>query len=388
MAGAWLLLFGSAAAGLLGKRAMAEKNLAEKNLFVFHTVRLSLALRCNTGQPSFPSCSEIRPARLTSSVVLSAHSRQGSYHGNTSDWPLWPWERIHTVSTYSDDLSDALLSQATATATRVALTMGGPDDSGAPNETVRSAWIQNTVQAVRSSRATGVNMDVEAVMKKGSRDSAALSALLAELRAALPKNVELSFDAAARPCYERRCYNYTAIAAAVDRIFVMDYDLNDYDDPPPDNDHSRANAPLSTVEKDLKQLLGTPGVTAEKLVVGLPWYGYMYYTVDGHAVDNDQLGYGEIEPMLTNSSWLQRWDESSQTPYLVEQTTAHSSASTEGAVGKKIIGREIWYDDPRSLKLKVAMAKRLGIRNFGCWTADALNYKNSASAKAMWDSLL
>ena len=35
---------------------------------------------------------------------------------------------------------------------------------------------------------------------------------------------ELSFDAAARPCYEHRCYNYTAIADAVDRIFVMDYE--------------------------------------------------------------------------------------------------------------------------------------------------------------------
>jgi di-N-acetylchitobiase len=267
--------------------------------------------------------------------------------------------------------------------------MGGPDDSGAPNETVRAAWIEKTCRAVQSSGATGVNMDVEAAMKKGSPNSVALSALLSELRAALPKAVELSFDAAARPCYERRCYNYTAIAAAVDRIFVMDYDLNDYDDPAPDNDHSRANAPLPTVEKDLKQLLGTPGITADKLVVGLPWYGYIYYTdVNGHIVDNDQLGYGEIEPLLTNSSWLQHWDSRSQTPYLVEQTTALASTIARGTVDKKIHGREIWYDNPRSLHLKVAMAKSLGIRNFGCWTADALNYRNSASAKAMWDSLL
>lgn len=319
---------------------------------------------------------------------------QGSYHGNTSDWPLWPWERIQTVATYSDDLSDALLSQATSTGTRVALTMGGPDDSGAPNETVRAAWIQKTIQAVRSSRATGVNMDVEAAMKEGSPNSAALAALLSELRAALPTNVELSFDAAARPCYEHRCYNYTAIAAAVDRIFVMDYDLNDYDDPAPDNDHSRANAPLPTVEKGLKQLLGTAGITAEKLVVGLPWYGYIYYTIDGHVVDNEQLGYGEIERMLANSSWVQRWDSLSQTPYLVEEKQISAAASTrgagktEGAVRRKLLGREVWYDDPRSLRLKVAMAKRLGIRNFGCWTADALDYRNSASVKAMWESLL
>ena len=40
------------------------------------------------------------------------------------------------------------------------------------------------------------------------------------LRAAVP-GAELSFDAAARPCYEHRCYNYSAIAAAVDRVFIM-----------------------------------------------------------------------------------------------------------------------------------------------------------------------
>lgn len=313
---------------------------------------------------------------------------QGSYDGNTSSWPLWPWERIQTLSTYTDDISAALLTQAASSGTRIALTMGGPDDSGAPNATVRAAWIQSTLQALQSSGATAINMDVEAVMKAGSANSAALSALLSELRSALPADVELSFDAAARPCYEHRCYNYTAIADAVDRIFVMDYDLNDYDDPPPDNDHSRANAPLPAVEKGLKQLLAQPGVTAEKLIVGLPWYGYIYHTLDGKVVDSDQLGYGQIEPMLANSSWLQRWDSASQTPYLVEQKTALASTSSNWVERRKLIEREIWYDNPRSLRLKVAMAKNLGIQNFGSWTADALDYSNTASAKAMWDALL
>ena len=35
----------------------------------------------------------------------------------------------------------------------------------------------------------------------------------------------------------------------------MDYDLNDYDDPPPDNDHSLANAPAPVVETGLRELL-------------------------------------------------------------------------------------------------------------------------------------
>eukprot|EP01046_Picozoa_sp_COSAG06_P076639 COSAG06_NODE_24552_length_659_cov_1.016071_1_plen_203_part_01 len=200
-------------------------------------------------------------------------SVQGSYHGNTSAWLLWPWERIQTVATYNDDLSTDLLQHAASNGATVSLAMGGPDDSGAPNATVRAAWIAKTVKKLQSTGATGINMDVEAVMKADSANAAALSALLSELASALQNlpaisgkaKPELSFDAAARPCYEHRCYNYSAIAHSVDRIFVMDYDLNDYNDPPPDNDHSRANAPLPTVEAGLKQLLATPGVTAEKL---------------------------------------------------------------------------------------------------------------------------
>ena len=265
--------------------------------------------------------------------------------------------------------------------------MGGPDDKGAPNATVRAAWVSKTLKMLKSFGASGINMDVEAEMKTGSANAHSLSALLSELGTALRQQLpggeaELSFDAAARPCYEHRCYNYTAVGEAVDRIFVMDYDLNDYDDPPPDNDHSRANSPFPTVEAGLKQLLSTPGITAEKLVLGLPWYGYIYYTLDGHVIDNEQLGYGEIEPKLANASWIQKWDESSQTPYLIENKTFNDARG-------RLLGREIWYDDPRSLRLKVEMAKGLGIRHFGCWTADALDYDlHPAAAKAMWDAMM
>ena len=61
----------------------------------------------------------------------------------------------------------------------------------------------------------------------------------------------------------------------VTRILHVCLSLNDYDDPPPDNDHSRANAPLPTVQAGLKQLIAA-GVPPAKLVCGLPWYGYVY----------------------------------------------------------------------------------------------------------------
>jgi spore germination protein YaaH len=72
-----------------------------------------------------------------------------------------------------------------------------------------------------------------------------------------------------------------------------------------------------------------------------------------------------------------------------DQTTVEAAASDgEEMIGGEILRHEVWYDDPRSLQLKVAMAKELGIRRFGCWTADALDCRDHPeAAHAMWDAL-
>ena len=95
---------------------------------------------------------------------------------------------------------------------------------------------------------------------------------------------------------------------------------------------------------------------------------------------NKQLSFGQILPFLSNQSWLQKWDAASSTPYLVEQ---HKIIRTADG----LVGREIWYDDPTSLRLKVEMAKSLGVQNFGVWTADALDYTDK-SVQAMWGALV
>ena len=155
----------------------------------------------------------------------------------------------------------------------------------------------------------------------------------------------------------------------------QDYDLNDYDDPPPDNDHSRANAPLPSVRAGLEQLIAA-GVPPAKLVVGLPWYGYIYKVdLHGKVLDNDQRPYGLIRELLGNSSWESRWDAASQSPFLVDTSAARG-------------WREVWYDNPKSLRMKVAMAKTLGVKNFGMWTADSLNYSRPrAEWMEFWDAL-
>ena len=153
----------------------------------------------------------------------------GGYLGSSTahgPWQLYPWDRIQTVGVFSDHSPD-LIAKAASEGAKFALATDPADDVIDPHKTnasVRAAWIKAAVARVQAANATGLNIDHEATMVKGSAESAAFSALLSELgtalRAAVP-GAELSFDAAARPCYEHRCYNYSAIAAAVDRVFIM-----------------------------------------------------------------------------------------------------------------------------------------------------------------------
>ena len=224
--------------------------------------------------------------------IFAFHAGQYLEGKGYGPWEFYPWNRIQTVAVFGDH-DPALVAKAVIEGPRFAVATD-PDDvldpkktgKSLPNATARTAWVKSAVAAAQAVNATGINIDHEATMVEGSPQSAAFSAVISELGTALREAIpgaELSFDAAARPCYEQRCYNYSAIAAAVDRVFVMDYDLNDYDDPPPDNDHSRANAPLPTVQAGLTQLIAA-GVPPEKIVCGLPWYGYVYKLTKGGKV--------------------------------------------------------------------------------------------------------
>ena len=81
-----------------------------------------------------------------------------------------------------------------------------------------------------------INLDIERKAENNSNISHELTVFVQELAQAIEEAGEkyLLIRAAATPGYEGRYYDYNGLNnAGIDFFFVMDYDLNDYNDPPP-----------------------------------------------------------------------------------------------------------------------------------------------------------
>jgi spore germination protein YaaH len=73
----------------------------------------------------------------------------------------------------------------------------------------------------------------------------------------------------------------------------------------------------------------------------------------------------------SSSGCVKHWDDVAGSPYLdCRIGQAHS---------------QTWYDDARSTALKVALARRLGLRGVGVFTGEAVG--SGHAAQQMWNAL-
>lgn len=138
------------------------------------------------------------------------------------------------------------------------------------------------------------------------------------------------------------------------------------------------------------------GIKPEKLVLGLPWYGYDYPCIE--LKDNvcfirhvpfrgvncsdaagRQIEYAEIEDLvISRATYGPEWDQDSASAFF----------NYEDSVGGK---HQVWFDNVHSLKLKYEFAANEGLNGVAIWNADLLDYSDSARAKQetkeMWDAL-
>ena len=151
-----------------------------------------------------------------------------------------------------------------------------------------------------------------------------------------------------------------AIANIVDYVFLMGYDMHG-----PWDGYADLNAPLYTpddgspqytlsVQEAVNRYL-TSGVSASKLVLGMPFYGYRYQVTESWNnglyspfTASRSVSYDTVVSQYLNV-YTRFFHSTAQVPYLFNGSWF------------------ITYDDPDSIAAKTRYAKSLGLAGVGAW---------------------
>lgn len=195
-----------------------------------------------------------------------------------------------------------------------------------------------------------------------------------------PLNASLFVCVGGRPSYEARNYDYKGLAGASDFLFIMGYDMHLYDDytcelTSQGNVCSPAEASIRSLTAGVEEYLKAD-VPAEKLVLGLPWYGQRYKQIVA-PINEGQVDYKDVVKALDEGRVK---SQSHDKDSLSKIITCHGDC----VPGKG--GDKVWYDDAETLGPKFALAGKNNLRGVGIWEANKLptEDKHADLREAMW----
>ena len=288
----------------------------------------------------------------------------------TSGWGGWTSARMTSI-----------INAAHQNQTRVVLTIscfawttGGAERQAAVlgSASARANLAKAAAAAVRDRGADGINLDFEPIVA-GYADEFTLlvKRMRTELNAIAP-GYQLTFDTLGsignQPIAEA-----TAPGGA-DAIFIMGYDYRT-----DGSSVAGSISPLTGPRYDLTDTIKayTALVPASKLILGVPYYGRAWSTA------SDNLNAPTLSPAKFGApaapTYLQaldlvaqhgrRYDAIEQAPW-----TAYQKQTCTTTYGCLTSWRELYYDDPASLKLRYDLVNRQGLRGAGIW---ALGYEGT-----------
>lgn len=274
-------------------------------------------------------------------------------------------------------------------ALKIVLSVGGWDHStyfsdAASTAARRETFAQSCLELILAHDLDGVDLDWEYPVSGGTgvihrpQDRENFTLLLKAIRQKLDRqegkdgrDYRLTVAGAAGNWYLNNI-EPRAVAEVVDHIFLMTYDFSG-----PWSSRSGFNAPLygsGSVDSAVAAWLDR-GVAAEKLVLGMPLYGYIYQGVSsasgglGSAFASARsVTYDALKSTyLSDPAYRQLRHDTAQVPYLYGQRTFVS------------------YDDPASMAAKAALAREYGLGGIGFWelSQDSAGELISA-ARAAW----
>ncbi|GFO06692.1 Di-n-acetylchitobiase, partial [Plakobranchus ocellatus] len=297
-----------------------------------------------------------------------------SNENNETHWQLFDWSKLTTVVMFNY-LNTDLMCLAHSHGVR-AVVLGAVSELVVITPALRHLWVKNQTQIMQDNFLDGVNFDYEhTILPAMHHYRDAFTALVKETADELRKvqpYAQVSVCTVVDAFSQVMAYDYPALSEAADFLFIMAYDESGTLHNGPNSDYHVTQA---GVESFLKQ-----NISADKLVMGLPWYGDVYQCVslqgDDCVIEPSGKGFGQwsyerIVGVLQTVPDRYRWNSTSLTPYFT-----YTESKTN-------ISHMVQFDDPRSLALKYQLAAKMNIRGVGMFLIDCLDFSKTAQGQAM-----
>eukprot|EP01116_Phalansterium_solitarium_P023623 TRINITY_DN8383_c0_g1_i2.p1 TRINITY_DN8383_c0_g1~~TRINITY_DN8383_c0_g1_i2.p1 ORF type:complete len:335 (+),score=57.02 TRINITY_DN8383_c0_g1_i2:211-1215(+) len=235
--------------------------------------------------------------RLCDPLDIPPRKEVFAFHtGNSgSVWHKFDYSLVTTIAV-DGPLDPALVCFAHSKRVRVTLVTTFYNESLLPNPDARKAWTEAQLQFVAYSGADGINIDIEGDVRYRGNLSLLVEETAAAFRNRWPSS-QLSFDTSIHPDSETAFYDFPALADALDFLVPMAYDM---DWAPP---VAGPNSPMPAIQAGLTQYTDDQQISADKIVLALPWYGFTYPCEAGTA---DNARFCNVTQPFGSGSWTVR----------------------------------------------------------------------------------
>lgn len=237
---------------------------------------------------------------------------------------------------------------------KIYISAGGGAQSGgfdkmAADATARATFISNVVTFCRQHGYDGLDVDWE--HPANNVDKASMNKLVSEFKQTAPDlGITVTLPGGD---WVGRYIDYAYLTPLVDWFNIMCYDASG-----PWSATSGHHSPIyarsgsASVVNDLNYLLKTRRIPADKLVLGIPFYGHEFNSTALGAANSGgtSWGYSEIMKKI-NDGWDYYWDDYAKSPYLVNKSAAQI----------------ISYNNMETIALKCDYALKQGLHGVMIW---------------------
>lgn len=236
------------------------------------------------------------------------------------------------------------------------------------NPSNRQKTINTIIKTVTESRAVGVNIDYEPLGDISPSVRNNFTLFIQELHASLASTssslltISTYASAATRP----RIWDLSALSPYTNYFVIMTYDYT-----LPGSAIAGPTSPLrgagDLFEHDIVKNIAEISalVPPSKILLGIPFYGYEWETVDGSKYSpvesrGSVASLERIEQMLAEKTLELVWDRNSLTPYGISSDSGKFS--------------QIYFENETSVRLKLDFVKSAGLGGIAIW---ALGYEGN-----------